>query len=324
MRPWIKFHTTTLDDVRILRLNERQQLRYFQMYLLAGRLNADGLFIENNERLSDADIALKLRVSDTKQFAADLAALKKANLIKVNGHGPYIEAFSREQVDWSLKQQQDRERKQKQRHGDVTRDGSVTSGKSRKGHGNVTPLDQKKIKKEKEKKKEIKNPPPPTPASSKRLDSGGGGEKKKVSSPPPTKKNTQAGWLSSLHGDAKLVAEIMLPILTSSGLGIRKIETLLPKVATRITPPDAKRYTLAALASSFSDPDVKNPAMAAAYRIENDSVPVQFMMSETWSKLPPAILKAANIDLERLPRNTSSSTTQRSELLRKAASNVGN
>lgn len=160
-RPWIKFHTTKLDDVRLLRLTERQQLRYFQMYLLAGRLNADGLFIENEERLSDADIALKLRVNDVKQFTADLTALKKAKLIKVNGHGPFIEDFAREQVDWSKKQEQDRERKQKQRHADVTRDSGVTVSKSRKGHGDVTPLDQKKIKKKK--KKEIKNHQPPTP-----------------------------------------------------------------------------------------------------------------------------------------------------------------
>lgn len=305
-RPWIKFHTTKLDDVRLLRLNERQQLRYFQMYLLAGRLNADGSFVENNERLSDADIALKLRVNDVKQFIADVNALKKAKLVKVNGHGPYIEDFASEQVDWSKKQEQDRERKQKQRHADVTPDKSVTPAMSRKGHSAVTPLDQKKIKKEK--KKKIKNHQPPTPSSrSQRLRAGGGGEKvSSLSSPTKTnrEKSNQPNWLDTLHGDARTTAEIMLPILSSSGIGNKKIETLLGKVAIRIKPTEAKRYLLAALASSFTDPDVTKPLAVAAYRMENDSVPQIFMNSETWRKLPAEILKAADVDVNRLPRPT--------------------
>src|SRR6185369_8016324 len=171
MRPWIKLYANRLDDVRLLRLNDRQQLRYYQMYLLAGRLDADGSFVENGQRLDDTDIAIKLRVNDTKQFTADLKALKTAGLIKVNGHGPFISDFSGEQVNWSLKQEHERERKQKQRHGAVTRDGSGTDGKSRKGHKPVTDVDQDQTKKEIKTKKKIqikKTTTQPSPSSAKK------------------------------------------------------------------------------------------------------------------------------------------------------------
>lgn len=296
MRPWIKLHTSTLDDTRILRLPERQQLRYFQLYLLAGRLNADGLFIENGSRLDDTDIAIKLRITDTKQFSADLKALKHAGLIKVNGKGPFVEAFPREQVDWNKKQEQERERKAKQRHADVTRDTNVTEAKSRKRHADVTPLDQDQTKKKKKIKKEKKNPPPTKPSSSKRKPntapaSGGGGNG-----------SSSFDWLDQIPTAGHETAKVIAPILRSSGLGQSKIVTLLSKVATRIKTPDAIRYTLAALASVYSDKTVDKPAIVAAYRIEQDSVPPIFLNSHTWNCLPAEVLSAADVDPARLPK----------------------
>lgn len=136
--PWIKFHPEQLDDIRLASLHERVQLRYYQLYLLAGRLNAGGAFLQNENQLTPAEIAYMLR-TDAKQFEKDLASLKKARLIKVNGHGPYIAGFADEQINWIQKQQEERERKKKQRtsenvtrdtHGtnaDVTRDAVVTT-----------------------------------------------------------------------------------------------------------------------------------------------------------------------------------------------------
>lgn len=313
-RPWIKFHTTNLDDVRILRLNERQQLRYYQMYLLAGRLNADGLFVENNERLNEVDIAIKLRVTDRKQFTTDFNALKKAGLIKINGHGPYIEAFDREQVDWSRKQEQDRERKAKQRHGSVTRDMNVTEKKSRVSHASVTPLDQTKTKTKTKikKKKEIKNQPPPIPSSSrmKRATVVGGGDKEKVSS---LSSSPSRDWMSQLSPVQRQTAEIMTPILTASGLGKSKIITLLSKVATRIEPAQAKEYVLAALASVYADKDVTNKPVVAAYRMENDQVTPIWTNTSTWQVIPAEVLKVAGIQVERTK-----------SVIEKVAANVSN
>lgn len=294
-RPWIKFHTSTLDDTRILKLNERQQLRYYQLYLLSGRLNADGLFIENGNRLDETDIAIKLRINDVKQFASDLKALKTAKLIHVNGKGPCIEAFAREQVDWSKKQEQERERQRQHRHGTVTRDLSVTSKPSRARHAKVTPLDQNQTKKKikKEKKKEIKNQPPPTP-SAKLADAKlvGGGSKKSSS-------------FVSFTPDQKQIAEIITPILSAIGLGQKKINLLIPKVTTRIKPADAKSYVLAACASVYSDTEVRNPPIVIAHRITENSVPPVFMTPATWRIIPADVLKVANVDVDRLPKDKS-------------------
>lgn len=314
MRPWIKLHTSTLDDTRVLRMNERQQLRYYQLYLLAGRLNADGLFVENGSRLDDVDIAIKLRITDAKQFSADLKALKQAGLIKVNGKGPFIEAFSREQVDWNRKQELERERKAKQRHGDVTRDTDVTETKSRKRPADVTPLDQDQTKKKKKIKKEKKTPPPTKPSSSRRKPkaaaSGGGGNG-----------SSSLDWLNQIDPAGHETAKVIAPILRSSGLGQAKTVTLLAKVATRIKPSDAIRYTLAALASVYGDNDIRNKPVVAAHRIEQDSVPPIFMNSNTWNILPAEVLASADVDPARLPKQE---TPSRSSVIRKVAANVAN
>jgi hypothetical protein len=138
--PWIKQYPARLQDVRLAKLNDRHQLRFYQLYLLAGHLNADGAFVQDDQILSVTDIAYLLRVKDVKQLESDLAMLKKAKLLKVNGHGPYIADFKEEQIAWSEKQAAERERQKKSRqsqrsHTNVTRDANVTTP-------NVTLLEQ--------------------------------------------------------------------------------------------------------------------------------------------------------------------------------------
>lgn len=314
-RPWIKLYTTSLDDVRLLRLNERQQLRYFQLYLLAGRLNVDGLFVEHDTRLNELDIAIKLRISDRKQFAADFNALKKAGLIRQNGHGPYVEAFAREQVDWKAKQEQERERKAKQRHANVPRDNGVTDKKSRNSHASVTPLDQTKTKKKIKKKKEIKNPTPQPPLRKERKAAGGGGDAGSLSSVSEKGKGKP---VATGNPQVDQIAPLVMPILRSCGLSDKKILDILPKVATRIDQTNAIRKTLAALASAYSDPDAKNPPIIAAYRLEHDQVSPLFENSETWRIIPEAALTAAGVEVERLPK------TEKQNPLRKVAEHVAN
>lgn len=280
-RPWIKSYTTMLDDIRILKLNERQQLRYYQLYLLAGRLNADGLFIENGNRLDDADIAIKLRINDVKQFASDMKVLKNAKLIHVNGKGPCVEAFAREQVDWSKKQEQERERQEKHRHGTVTRDKEVTDKPSRTRHKSVTPLDQTKKEKKIKKKKEIKNPPPTKPSSSKRGDAiraGGGGQKE------ITAKESKR-------------MQIVSDILTASDLRKPRLNKLVSMLVTRESVSDEKlpTYIIGAIASAYEDTNAKNKTICAAHRLETDQVPEEFFNPDKWSKVPEKILRAAGI-----------------------------
>lgn len=304
MRPWIKLYANRLDDVRLLRLNDRQQLRYYQLYLLAGRLDADGCFIENGQRLDDTDIAIKLRVNNVKEFSADLKILKTAGLLKVNGHGPFISDFSGEQVNWSLKQEHERERKQKQRHGTVTRDTSVTDSRSRKGHKPVTDVDQdqtkKEIKTKKKIQKKIKTTTHPVPSSTKKVKpakgasesmAGGGGDDSNLSSI-----DQQFEKMIKENSNAAETVRIMRPILIADGLGKQKFKNLMVKVAIRILPRDAKRLTLAALASAYADESAANKTMIAVYRLENEQVPMQFMNPATWKVIPIDVLKAAGID----------------------------
>jgi hypothetical protein len=302
MRPWIKLYSSRLDDVRLLRLSERAQLRYFQLYLLAGRLDADGSFVENGQRLDDMDIAIKLRVN-VKDLSADLKTLKSVGLIKVNGHGPMIADFESEQVNWSLKQEQDRARKEKQRHGNVTRDDGVTGDKSRKGHKRVTPLDQdqtkKKIKKEIQKKKKIKTTTQTSSSSAKKARpakvpgsslAGGGGKGSDSSSI-----DHEFETMIKSNSNAAENVRIIRPILIADGLGKQKFKETMLKVTTRIEPSKAKRLTLAAIASAYADEDAKNKPMIAAHRLENEQVPSQFMNPATWRVIPDVVLKAAGI-----------------------------
>lgn len=132
--PWIKQYPNRLHDVRLAQLNDRQQLRYYQLYLLAGHLNADGAFMQDSKQLSPKEIAFFLRVKDADQLSKDMQVLKKCGLLKANGHGPFIAEFQNEQINWMEKQRDERERQKRKReadksNGSVTRDTSVsTSG----------------------------------------------------------------------------------------------------------------------------------------------------------------------------------------------------
>jgi len=138
--PWIKQYPSRLHDVRLAQLHERVQLRFYQLYLLAGLLNANGSFVQDDQILSTTQISFLLHVKDVKQLEQDIATLKKARLIKVNGHGPYIADFKAEQVNWMDKQKSGRERQQRFQRSRasnalVTRDNNVTDA-------SVTPLDK--------------------------------------------------------------------------------------------------------------------------------------------------------------------------------------
>jgi len=162
--------------------------------------------------------------------------------------------------------------------------------------------------------------PLPSAKQGRALLAGGGGNKKSS-----TKKGrgNQDAWMDQLTAHERETAQIITPIMRSCGLGHSKIVTQLPIMATRIKPTDAKRYTLAALASVYADDDIRNKPIVALHRMMNDQVPVLFMNSNTWRKIPAEILKVADVDIDRLPRE-SSSTTSANDVVARVAANVRN
>jgi len=82
---WIKKHEKYLDDPRLVRLKERTQLRWHQLYMLAGRCAANGAFIMQGRRLTDDEIAFHLRVNrDNSEKCDEENCFDSVN----NQHGP--------------------------------------------------------------------------------------------------------------------------------------------------------------------------------------------------------------------------------------------
>lgn len=139
-RPWIKLATTKIDDARLAMCSDAAQRDYLMLYMLAGRLDADGLFIENGRQLSDDEIAFKIRVKASR-LKASIGEMKKSRLIHVNGKGPQIVDWKIEQPDNDRKREQTRERVARYRE-------RVTHGNASDEalHEDVTPLEQEQDK----------------------------------------------------------------------------------------------------------------------------------------------------------------------------------
>lgn len=121
MRSYILTKFNRLHDLRFASLSETAETIYDRLYILAGVLDADGLFIENGRVLSHEEIAYRLRKETTK-LTKSIKELQKAGLIHVNGKGPQIIDWKHEQIDLNIKREKDRERQH--RHRVVTRDSS--------------------------------------------------------------------------------------------------------------------------------------------------------------------------------------------------------
>jgi hypothetical protein len=148
--PWIKLHTSRLDDSTFARLTDSQNWRYVQLELLAGKLDAGGAFIEHGQELSEQDLAWKLRLS-LDLLKPDLQALAAAGLLCKNGHGWYLPEFEEQQGPTQADKRAawvDRQKKHREDHAIVTGDKIVTGS-------NVTPTDiESDIESESEKESE--------------------------------------------------------------------------------------------------------------------------------------------------------------------------
>lgn len=281
--PWIKSKTSQLDDPRIMRLSERAQAHYFKLYLLAGKCDAEGSFVMNEQRLTDEEIAFLIR-TDIKHLKTSWKELKSNKLIHVNGRGPAITDFAHEQVSQAKRQEAWKERQE--RHRTVTRDKEdITRDKDVSHAPRVRVQNRGRIEVEKSKKR--KDLPTPTPPQ------------KDDESVQAGRQDPDAVSLRDLVKNKKQWTrlETAMKILKSSGLRNPKLKTISVLLATRTfkTNEDLVTYILAALASSFADPTAQDKASVAAYRLEHDQVPAQYKDRTSWTVIPREILAAANI-----------------------------
>lgn len=124
--PWVKLNCHLLDDPRFGRLPESVRVRYYDLLMLAGQCDAGGAFFDNGERLSDDEIAFKLKIS-VDEFLGSIEILKSVGYIILNGHGWQIARFEVEQgPSQEEKRRQWLERQNRHRCKDVTRDSPVS------------------------------------------------------------------------------------------------------------------------------------------------------------------------------------------------------
>lgn len=136
MRHWIKRDTSQLHDLRFASISAEAERTYGRLYLLAGQLDADGMFLDNGKPLTDDEIAYRIRI-DPPSLKKAIRELTKSSLLHVNGKGPQISDWKREQVDLKKVRQQTRERVRRYRSG-------VTEGNALQDE--VTPLEEEEIK----------------------------------------------------------------------------------------------------------------------------------------------------------------------------------
>jgi len=280
--PWIKLFPSLLHDVRLFSLTDRQKLRYFEMYMLAGQLNADGSFVQDGKELKPAEIAHLLRVNDAKQFEKDLIALKKSRLVRQNGHGPYIADFKDEQINWVELQRNNRERQArfKQSHAG----NALVTDESR-----VDNAPRTRTKNQTKNQIQIKNQPPLPLLPSKGKGSsrvGGLGSKNRSSL-------LNGPDFTDLNKNQRAMFARIEQVLSLSGLGNLKLKNTLSLLTTRSTPKNKMQFVLAALASAYADKGANNKAIIATHRIEKSSVPAEYFSPATWDVIPGPILKAA-------------------------------
>lgn len=87
---WIKFYCEVLDDPKMATLPDRLWRRFYELCLLAGKQNKDGLVPPVNQ------IAWSLRIDET-QLTDDLTELVKLGLIAATPGGYLVVNFSKRQ-----------------------------------------------------------------------------------------------------------------------------------------------------------------------------------------------------------------------------------
>jgi hypothetical protein len=288
-RPWIKTPVSKLNDARLHFVSVQAQRDYLFMYMLAGQLDQDGLFFENERQLTEKEIAFRINTKPATLMQS-IKELKREKLLHINGKGPQILDWGNEQINWREKQEAERERQQ--RHRGVTRDSEAVT----RDGDDVTPLDQikKKTRPEEDKKK---TRPTPTPSATRPGKSAPRGRK--------AGKEVGSGALSfdDLTPKQSKRAERAQKILASLGIRNPKLKTTSSILATRHFKSDEQMvvYLVAAIASAYADGNAKSKEAVILHRIENNSVPRSFIEDKKlWRSVPVetlAIASATGIDI---------------------------
>jgi hypothetical protein len=307
MRSWIKLHVDDLHDIRFSNLSAEAERTYTRMLRLAGLLDTDGLFMKDGRVMTIEEIAYQIRC-DPKKMTHALKELQKSKLIHVNGKGPQIMDWMQRQPNMDEVRKQTRERVTRYRHG-------VTDGNAL--HHEVTPPEpEPDSEPDKNQRRPDKKPTTPYPSSTKQSASGrvAGSKNKKSSASSSKNQDAQTALTKKQHQ----IAEHVGPILQSSGLRNPKLKDTQVSVAIRNfnSKKDAAHYTLAALASAYADTSAENKNSVAAYRIEHNNVPAEFISNtRIWRSLPTQILQAAGYN--NLDDYIQSNTIEADPLLRK-------
>lgn len=113
MRSFIVTRLQRLQDLRFANLSAQAERTYDRLYILAGTLDAEGFFFdENGKQLTNDEIAYRVRLK-TQEIKKALIELQRAKLIHVNGKGPQIVDWKNDQ--WELKREKDRDRQARHR-----------------------------------------------------------------------------------------------------------------------------------------------------------------------------------------------------------------
>ena len=142
--PWIKLHTSLLNDPRLSEVEPLARLRFYELMMLAGQCDAGGALVRpDGSPMSVANIAWALRVG-ADQIASDITALCAVGLIDRHDETVFIAGFeesqgqsqSEKRAAWA--ERQARRRDSKPASENVTRDSRVTE---RDNVTSVTPLE---------------------------------------------------------------------------------------------------------------------------------------------------------------------------------------
>ncbi len=123
--PWVKLYSRLLDDPHFGRLSDSLKWRWVSLELLAGDLDADGALLEDDNALDSDALAWRLRVP-MEALADELQALEVAGLLARDGDAWLVVGFDERQGRaQSQKRELWRERKDRQRGNNVTRESRV-------------------------------------------------------------------------------------------------------------------------------------------------------------------------------------------------------
>jgi len=152
---WVKAHIDHLDDVRFETLSSDAEVVYMRLLRIAGDIeSSDGLLFRDGEKIPTEQLAYRMR-RPIKMVEKSIKELQRHKLLHVNGKGPQILDWVKEQPEIAKVEQtraEERERKERSRHGTSH---SVTSDKSSVTDGHGVSHVEKEIEKEIETKTRV-------------------------------------------------------------------------------------------------------------------------------------------------------------------------